>query len=51
MGHSLRLKYGQGVAVIAGSATSLGKVYTSYLLELGYRVIVLLDSDAQALVE
>jgi hypothetical protein len=47
--HDLRQKYGNGIAIVAGSTTGLGPNYASYLRKLGFETILLIDSDEDAL--
>ena len=47
--NALHLKYGCGIAIIAGSTTGLGTTYASTLRKLGFETLVLIDSDEVAL--
>lgn len=45
----LHKKYGKGIAVIAGSTSGLGPTYANYLSELGFKTLLLIDVDDEAL--
>jgi hypothetical protein len=46
---SLHEKYGSGIAIIMNSTTGFGPIYAKYLRKMRFKILILVDSDRQAL--